>query len=63
MRPVLKHIYEAAMEPHLSAEQFRLCIVKAVQQRDRYAHESFDAAFQRFTQEAIFAYEREHLAK
>lgn len=51
------------MEPHLSAEQFRLCIVKAVQQRDRTAHESFDVAFQRFVQEAIFAYEREHLAK
>lgn len=51
------------MEPHLTNEQFRMCVLKAIDYRDKEAHESFDAAFLRYTQEAIFAYEREHFAK
>ena len=63
MRPVLQHIYEAALEPHLTGDQFRLAVVKAVQRRNVEAHETFDEAFKRYIQEAIFEYEREHLAK
>ena len=63
MRPVLKAIYEAALHPHLTAEDFRICFVKAVEYRDIAAHESIEDAFKRYAQEAIFAYERDHFAK
>lgn len=63
MRAIFKHLREAAMEPHLTNEQFRMCVLKAIDHRDKEAHESFDAAFQRYIQEAIFEYEREHFAK
>ena len=61
MRSALKTIYSAAKHPHLSAADLRIAIVKAVERRGH--GESFETAFKRHVTEAIFAYEREHLAK
>lgn len=56
-------LYQAALNPHLSAAQFRVCVISAFEQRNEYTHEGYTAAFERFVQEAVYAYERKHFAK
>ena len=52
-----------AMHPHMTPDAFRRAVVLAIDCRDKESHESFDQAFLRFANEAIYAYEREHCCR
>lgn len=46
------------MHPHLTNKQFRLCVLLATEKRDSGVHESYEQAFDRYVQEAVFETER-----
>lgn len=52
MRAFIRKLQSAAMNPQLTNKQFRLCVLLATEKRDSGVHESYEAAFDRYVQEA-----------
>lgn len=60
MKPLVEHLYAMAMHPHMTGDAFRMAVVLAYECHDLANRETFDQAFQRYAQSAIFDYERRH---